>query len=242
MTIGMILAAGKQTRFESDIPKCLNLYKKDSSLTILEKNILTSSKWCKKIYVVLEIKNDNSKIESVLTKYNNVEIIYIESGKGTGAAVLDSFKKIKYTPEDNCFLMWGDSIQDSDEVFEVTLDEFNGLMTVPVHLEENCYVEFVLSDNNFIVDVYKPFLPNSSKSGYHDYSLFLFNINSMILLLDEIYNIFILKDEHTSISLSNIIEFDFLSVCKLNPLKFNVVFPTSTSINAFNTIEEYHKL
>ena len=60
MTFGIILAAGKQTRFKSEIPKCIWPY--DHMKTILEKNIEVMEDYVDKIYVVLNEDVDNSLI------------------------------------------------------------------------------------------------------------------------------------------------------------------------------------
>lgn len=246
MTYTMILAAGKQTRFESDIPKCLYPYKGDPRYTILEKNIETAHAYGTQVMVVVNIENDNSKIYDIVNRINKkntymlgvgLYVIEIKSGKGTGHAIYETLKNLIINNNDKCFLMWGDSIQDKLDLYVECYQGYNGIMTVPLRKEEKCYMKFDVDEDTYLITgAHKPIEPIL---GYHDYSFFLFNMSHMFNMLS-VYVSMSTSTIYNNIQLQP--EIDFIQLFNFCPNVFNVILPEFSSINAFNTIEEYEKL
>ena len=84
MIYGLIIAAGKQSRFNSRIPKCLS---KIDNKCILDSSIDNLSQYCGAVYITCSID-----CLSFFSDYDN--IISIESGKGSGDAILKSIAYI----------------------------------------------------------------------------------------------------------------------------------------------------
>jgi len=235
----IILAAGKQTRFKDEKSKCL--YKYNDDLTILEKNIEVMSKYSDGVCLVVN-KNCNSDIITIAK--NSIypcKIIEIESGLGTGHAVYETLKEIEDLRENqHVHLMWGDSIQDQTDVIDATIDNYNGKCTVPLKFEDKCYMKFLTSSiTNNIIKVYRPHL----QFGLHDFSFFRFNLKYVYVLLDlyheKYFNGF---DYNTKSRDMNFI--DLFNEFGLSNFANAVIIddPKISSINAFNTIEEYDEI
>ena len=73
MIYGLIIAAGNQTRFKSDIPKALVMY---NGKRLLDRNIEVMEKFCDDIRVVVSTEMQN--------KFTGYKCIVIDSGKGCG--------------------------------------------------------------------------------------------------------------------------------------------------------------
>lgn len=240
--IGLILSAGQQTRFDSYLPKSLMKYNLDN--TVLDINIKTMSKFCDQIYVVTNKENDNLLYNTIVNKYNNVTQISINSGLGDGHAVLESLKSIKFKNNDKMFLVWGDSIQDDERLFVATQNAYNNMFTLPLRYEKNPYVQFVV-DYGIVRKVKFKKYNDNIEDGYHDYSLFLFKPTLMLNVLTLHHKKYWKEEEKKYIYRNN--ELVFLDVIneyqdKLFP--YTVIIDTvgSTSMNSYNTIDEYKKI
>lgn len=247
-TYAIILSAGKQTRMEHVKQKCLFNYNghllnpDNSKMTILEANIFSLQNYVEKIFVVLNSDVNNSDVLFILDKYSkkyNVEPIMIKSGRGNGHATYEAIKEIKKSntinDDDLCVLMWGDSIQDNSVVLNMLKDCSNNLnndkMVIPLNYEKECYMKFEVDNNNNVISAHKP---KTIEPGYHDYSIFLFKTNYIYDLLSiyvGIYNDNNIKKE-----------IDFIQLFNYCPNTFKAVFPGVSSINAFNTVDEYTNL
>ncbi len=87
----IILAAGKGTRMQSELPKVLHKLK---DKTLLDRVIDTSKKlFCEKIIVVIGYKKDTLKKE--IDKFDDVEYAVQEKQNGTAHAVKMCFKNLK---------------------------------------------------------------------------------------------------------------------------------------------------
>ena len=104
---GLIVAAGKQNRFDMQIPKALVPYK-DS--TLLEYNIKTMDLYCSKIYVVCS-KEDYDLFQPYRSE--KVYVFPICSGFGCGDAVLEGLNAVE---EQSVITIWGDSVQTNRDV------------------------------------------------------------------------------------------------------------------------------
>jgi len=216
-------------------------YNKDK--TILGKNIETMIEFVNDIILVLNKDNNNTLYEEYANNF--VRIIEIESGHGSGDAILQIFNQLKTVEEifADIFLIWGDSIQDSTALYRTTLNNYNDYCTVPIRLENEPYTHFVCDHDNIIKSV--EFKNRGAKyiQGYHDFSLFLFNLVKMNVILDS-YNLMKWLPENNKYDTING-EFEFLDIFnQFNYLEFAkaVIIDNIKSNNAFNTMEEYLKL
>lgn len=241
-TIGMVLSAGKQTRFGSQLPKALMKY--NTTDTVLDINIKTMSKFCDIIYIIINKENDNSLYKPIKEKYNNIQLVSINSGLGDGHAVLESLKSIKYNLRDKIYLIWGDSIQDDERLFVATENAYNNMFTLPLRYEKEPYVQFVV-EYGLVRKVKFRKYEETTEEGYHDYSLFLFNPNVMREVLELHHKKYWKEEEQKYINRNN--ELVFLDIInehqdKLFPHAVIIDTVGSTSVNAYNTIEEYKKI
>jgi NDP-sugar pyrophosphorylase family protein len=238
----IILAAGKQTRFKENKPKCLLPY--NDEMTILEKNIAVMAKYSDGICVVVDKNTDNDELIAVAKSgFYPVHIIEIESGLGTGHAVYQTLKDVVMWSQhelEHVFLVWSDSIQDQPDVILETIRNYNGKCTVPLKFEDECYMKFLVSTSNHcIVRAYRPPVKELN-SGLHDFSFFMFDptyINVLLDLYHEKY--FNGKDYNTRSGEMNFI--DLFNEFGLSNFANAVVIDDDniSSINAFNTLEEY---
>jgi len=241
----IILAAGKQTRLKAEKPKCL--FKYDDEYTILEKNIEVLSKFSDGICVVVDKNADNTDIiKTVKSMYQPVHIIEIESGLGTGHAVYQALRSIKFVPitdVKHVFLTWGDSIQDEPDIIIESIRNYNFKCTVPLKFENECYMKFLVSSSTqHIVKAYRP--PQGLiNSGLHDFSFFMFDPIYVGILLDLYHEkYFNGKDYNTKSREMNFI--DLFNEFGLSNFANSVIIDDEniSSINAFNTIEEYDEI
>jgi len=225
--VGIILAAGKQTRLKSttmtDFPKALYPYK---DRVILDINYETLSKFCKDVYIVVSYYNYKYFEEYDNGKYKD-RLIRIHSGFGCGDAVYKTLNNLNKFYCKSCFLIWGDSIQNNGEVFQKSIDNFKNKLTIPVVFEQNPYVLFLTGENNKITKV------NFSKNGddifpgFHDLSAFLFDIEYLYKYLDELNS----KKENN--------EFVFLDLINKTKIEAESVEINNVSAKSFNTMDEY---
>ena len=175
--LGIIIAAGKQTRFERDIPKCMMPYKQSNVLVI---NILTMMNACDKVVVVTS-KNDALPIQETLDKYFSlnprVEMLIIESGKGCGHAVFNALLRI--FPEDGgAVIKWGDAIHDDNKYYDfVKSVDCKSDIYIPCEYVEDPYTlaEYHFDDKRRIIDRF--LFADEIESpciGWHDLSIFYF--------------------------------------------------------------------
>src|SRR5574344_616345 len=114
MIDGFIISAGSQTRFKSETPKALVDI---NGKTLLQRNIETMSKYVDKIIVVTSLDN------FLLFPSSNEKVINlpIKSGYGCGDAVLKGIQNFVHDGLDTCFIKWGDSLHDKDELYKSVL-------------------------------------------------------------------------------------------------------------------------
>ena len=232
-TYGVILAAGKQTRFELNVPKCL--MKKDE-MSILQNNINILKNYCDEIYLV--ISKENRKYFKDYKK--QINILEIKSGLGCGDAVLKTIKKINCTNlDDRMILCWGDSIQ-NDIFIKQSLIKYNNNILVPAVVEKRPYTLFKTDNSLTIKKVLFSKYGDNIKKGYHDLSLFIFNINLVYYYLILNYNYFYRNKKYICRK-GELIFLDIFNnpLCKEGKI---VELKRQNAVNSFNTIEEFKKI
>jgi hypothetical protein len=244
MISSIILCAGNQSRFFLDVPKPLMLYKENE--TILDINIKTSLRFCDVVYVVLNEKLELNKLSmyiDIMKKYQNVNLIMINSGKGTGHALMNCIKKEKIYGD--IFLMWGDSIQDNYSIFKKTIENYNKYFSIPVQYEKDPYVKFCINDKWLIHSVLFKKYGEVKNDGYHDFSLFLLNGNHIHKYLECFHNNYYSVDLDKYLFNNRNNEFDLFDVINLyrDEIKCSsVIIDKNSSINSFNTVDEYKNI
>ena len=259
MRYGIILAAGLQTRFNDEKPKCLWPY--DNKQTILEKNVEELNQYVDVVFVVVNKNINNKEIYDVLPTNMfprpNVKVIEVESGMGTGHAIYETLKIIYHQvpstdynmAHDDILLIWGDSIQDEPSIIKQTIYNFNGKCTVPLKFEEDCYMNFMVR-NNYIIKAWQP----HTKSGLHDFSLFMFDLNYMYVLLDlyhhkhhfenSLHEAFLVNGKRYNTKSGEMNFIDIFNEFGESQFANTVIIDDKniSSINAFNTVEEYNEI
>lgn len=224
--IGLIIAAGKQSRFNNDYPKALVSIGEKCLLDINYENM---KMFCERVYVVCSFENEHYFDN---TKYKK---IVINSGKGSGDAVLRALKVISYDENDTIFIMWGDALI-KKELFDITLKNFNNIALIPCIREENPYVQ--IKENEETVTVLFSKYKEPISEGFHDMCLFLFLIkdlfNSLLLFYKKFYN-----DTFKLYVHKHGKEFEFLDIFNDANMKAKILeLDESYKTLSFNTIEE----
>ena len=234
--IGYIIAAGKQTRFNSSIPKaCYNI---TDNQTVLDVNIITMSKYCNKIYIVCSCGQKHF-FEKICNKYTNVTILEISSGFGCGDAVYQALSLTKEHDSEPICIKWGDSIHDNPQIYECIQNIANNVLYIPVIEEMNPYVNFVEKNNKVDVQFSKfnEVAPNTL--GLHDLSIFFSTHNYLYKNLSEVVFKTYYNYQYNTIHGN---EFSFLDVLNYTDINAKLIKVTNIQDKSFNTIDEITKI
>lgn len=217
---GLIIAAGNQKRFKSNFPKALV---EINGEPILDSSIKKLKNYCEEVYVVCSFENE----EYFLT----YDRIVISSGKGSGDAIYSALTNLEYSKEDMAIIQWGDSIVNNYVYSKIIGSEYN---IIPCTLEDNPYVQVVDCGDGNINILFSKYGDKVS-SGYHDMSVFIFNIYDLveksIKFVHKFYDGKVYKHKHN--------EFEFLDIFNDTDIKAYVkVFSDDVRTYSFNTIEE----
>lgn len=235
MIFGLILAAGNQSRFQGDKPKALVEYKGEC---LLDHNIAELSKVCEKVYVVCSTTNE----QYFDNKYNK---IVIESGYGSGDAILSALSQIKPNFRDRCIIQWGDSIS-HDDIISKTFDSkdlgFYGVV-IPCVYEDNPYVQFIQKSSVSVKVLFSKFNEPVS-AGYHDLSIFYCNAFQVYHNLNT-YKMWILNPEvgdKKYIYPEHGDEMEFLDILNQTDITAKLKIVEDYKDLSFNTLEELEQL
>lgn len=225
MIYGLILAAGKQSRYGSDVPKALaNI----GNRTLLDINIERLSSICDEVYVVCSYQN-----EGYFTNYSNR--IVIESGKGCGDAVLKAIKALPHNEVDTCIIQWGDSLVETGLYTEM-LDRYTGKWIIPCEISDLPYVQIFPTDGSVKISFSK--YGEHTAKGFHDLSVFygpMAEFERMASQFEEKY-----LDGETYVHKHGN-EFQFLDIFNDTPLEASA-YHTAYKGYAFNTLDELSSL
>jgi len=233
-TAGIIIAAGNQSRFENETPKSLMKYK---CSTVLETNISLMSEYIDKIFFITSNEiylNWVSTIRNIVKKFDNVEVIIINSGGGCGYATHEALKAIdkKY---DSVIMCWGDSIQDSRNTYlEMLKRNPRRNIIVPCEYVENPYVKFFIKKNDEIYKVkFSRYSETTCRHGWHDLSIFYYDrhLVQSLLKLNLEYGIICRGIDVVFLDIFNIVN----GIGEIIPFQFS-------KSKSFNTISEYDKI
>lgn len=230
MKIGLIIAAGKQSRFKEQTPKCLA---KINGTCILDTTVENLSKYCDKVFVVCSIEN-----ESYFEDFDHVSIV---SGLGSGDAILRAIEALslqnKISKNDYAIIQWGDALV-SEELYQ-KLDFDADYCSIPCTFEANPYVQIIpYSDKKIAVKFSK--YNDQITPGYHDMCVFGANINLLYNKLCDFYYKFYTSDHYNHVHGQ---EFEFLDVFNDTDYQGKIIeVDSSLSTKSFNTIEELKNL
>lgn len=166
----IILAAGNQTRFKDDKPKGLMPI---GDTTVIDLNITRLTEFVDKILVVASHTNAHH-FSYLKEKYDNVEIIKIEAGGGTGMSLARAKEEILQYDSRNYVLLWSDAMNCYPSILEDFKAMPDNIFVVPAVEEEKPYVDFIPGPDNIIKDVkFEKLGEETSERGLHDLSIFL---------------------------------------------------------------------
>ena len=229
MIIGLVIAAGKQSRFQQQKPKCLSLI---NNKCILDTTIENMSHICDEVLVVC-----SKECESYFINYKHISI---ESGLGSGDAI---YKAINYiidnyniTSNDYVIIQWGDALVNK-ELYSV-LEFLPDRCAIPCTIEESPYVQLVEFEDTISVKFSK--YNDVITPGYHDMCVFSSNISYLANYLAQFFIKYFSVD-HYNHRHGN--EFEFLDVFNDTDCKAKIIYvDSSLSTKSFNTVKELESL
>ncbi len=223
MIYGLIIAAGKQSRFESDIPKALVPYK---GRRLLDINVDIMKSVCDVVYVV--VSNENKEL------FDGSNRISIDSGYGCGDAVYKALCCLNITDEDTVFIQWGDATNDAF-IFRMLKYNYTGEgVIIPCVWEDNPYVQVKPVDENHVKVLFSKY-KEPITAGWHDLSLFYGNALQIWKYLNQYSKVAFDNSAHGN-------EMQFLDVFNYTDITAEVMPVVDYKSFSFNTKEEYLKL
>lgn len=226
----LIVAAGKGTRFESEVPKALQMVLGQENLR-RNVDILRRNKMIGKIYCV--IRKDERHF---YVGYDDVEFIDVSVSRGSGHAVMYSMFRIDTVKDKEILskrfiILWGDAIISSDEyVYELLYRPFgNGMMYIPCQLENYPYVCFDV-DSDLVVKGFKhsKYCDDMPDFGWHDMSTFICDKQ---MLKSSLVSLNLVKNYSD--------DFEFLDVLNVKMFE-SKIFPVHNRVESFNTLGQLH--
>lgn len=228
MIYGLILCAGKQSRFKSETPKALVQF---NGSTLLSQNIKAMRPFCDKIIVVCSVEKQSFFTKKIL---GDAIKMPIKSGKGSGDAVVQVLNKIDIKEGDSCFVLWGDCLQ-YRATYQKLYDEFSGTTLIPCKKEEKPYVQIIPDDKGGVKAYFSKFNEPIS-SGFHDLSLFYCNAFELKKCLNDFREKIL--DENGNYVHKHGNEMEFVDVFNETNIKAKVVEFKEYDEFAFNTVEQ----
>lgn len=228
--IGLIIAAGKQSRFKQATPKALVDYK---GQCLVNYNINLLKEYCDNVYVVVANHNYD-QFKEVLDDKNILNIGV--SGLGSGHAIYAALSSLPAT--ENVIICWGDTIL-SKELIKETVNGYKpSSLGVPVKFENKPYVCF--SETLDKILVYFSKYGDIIDNGYHDCSIFIGDSDS-ILNACEVFNDKYFNGNSYSHKHGN--EFEFLDIFNETDINTHLIkLDSSVESKSFNTVEELNRI
>lgn len=220
MVYGLIMCAGKQTRFSCPTPKALA---KINNETILDTNIRNLHTICDCVFVVTSFDN-----ASYFTNYNT---IVIDSGLGCGDAIMKALSTLFLDHNDTCFIIWGDSLPDK-EIYLQAKNNYHNKVIIPCVVEEKPYVQIVETKDSVNVKFSK--FNDTITKGYHDLCVFYGNCKDILNHCNIFKDMYFKNNKY--VHKHN--EFSFLDLFNDTDLKGKVLELKGVKTYSFNTYEE----
>lgn len=227
MVYGLIICAGKQSRFKSETPKALVDV---NGKTLLERNMSALEKFCDRVFVVCSFENEaHFKLDNK---------IVIESGKGSGDAVWKALERLDVKKDDTCFVMWGDSMQ-SEATFSALKENYAGTTLIPCQIEEKPYVQITKNGKGGVNVLFSKFGDKITR-GFHDLSVFYCNAVDLLKGMRAFRRKFL--DESGNYVHKHNNEMEFLDVFNDTDIKADILEFKDGQDFSFNTIEQLEEL
>ena len=234
MIYGLIIAAGKQSRYKSEIPKALATV---DGHCLLDINIFNMSRVCDQVWVIAS--HDNAKYFT-----NHAQrVLAIDSGYGSGDAIMKALSFFSITPHDRVFIQWGDCLS-HDGIYQLLYESCDDYtvshgMIIPCVYEKNPYVQLVPTDNGAVVYFSKYGEP--TKAGYHDISIFY---GSAWVLQDYLVRFAekIIDDSPKHYKHKHGNEMEFLDLFNETKIPVELMVLDSYKDISFNTVDELNKI
>ena len=223
---GLIVSAGKETRFNGDKPKTLSLY---NGKSFLDWNIESLSPHCDEVLVV--VSNEN---KHWFKEYNT---IVIDSGYGCGDAVMKALSSLNVEDNDECFVVWGDCLCRHAKALQIFGRGDNIAILIPCTWESSPYVCLSESLDGGIKVSFSKY-GEVFGAGYHDLGVFYGNAKLMHNKLKEFAQKITFnggyRHKHGN-------EMQFLDIFNETDIK-GAILPTRIKSISFNSIEELNNL
>lgn len=218
---GIIVSAGKETRFKGNKPKTLSLYKGKS---FLQRNYEVLSSICDRVVVVVSHENKGW--------FSNYDTIVIDSGFGCGDAVMKALDALCLNEHDGCVIVWGDCLC---PYLDYRIQ--NGVVTIPCVWEESPYVSIKELNRGKVKVLFSKY-GEVNEPGFHDLGTFYGNASLIQTKLHE----FAKKIKHINGYIhKHGNEMQFLDMFNETDIKGEIL-ALRTSAISFNTIEELETL
>lgn len=229
MVHGLIISAGKQSRFESDIPKALMSY---GNYTLLDINIANMKQTCDEVFVVVSKENQQW--------FEGYPKLVIESGNGCGDAVMRALLQLELDDDDTVFIQWGDCFHTAN-IYQKLRNSYVDTWLIPCVKEEKPYVQIEpITSDQVTVKFSKYGEPITE--GYHDLSLFYGNAKEMLYHLQLFANSHLSMNAETLYQHKHGNELQFLDVFNETFLRASIVELTNYEDNSFNTLAQFQEL
>lgn len=226
MIYGLIISAGKQTRFNTDTPKALMPYK---NTTLLDTNIANLQTVCDEVIVVCSFENAHW--------FENYPTVAIQSGKGCGHAVMRALECLELEDDDTVFVQWGDSLQ-TTEIYQQMIDNYNESWIIPCTVEDNPYVQIVERSEDSVSVLFSKYNEQTTR-GFHDLSVFYGNAVEMRSALEEMDSLINVSGQYVHKHGNELV---FLDVFNETSIPVQIISIAHPKTFAFNTLEEFVEL
>lgn len=224
MIYGIILSAGKQSRYDDFIPKALADF---NGKPLLMYNIYNMKLVCDKVYTVCSYENEKYFID-----YPHITI---KSGLGCGDAVLKALKIINPTSKDMVFIQWGDSIQEMN-LYIAMKKKLKSDIILPCVKNKKPYVQ-VKEENGKIKVLFSKYGEQTQK-GYNDLGIFYGKAKKILFYLEKYAKSVTKWCEYNTIHNNELL---FLDMFNYTGIKTDLLLFNNYKGFNFNTIQEFNK-
>lgn len=228
--ISIIIAAGKQSRFNSDVPKALSKLPSGETLANHNYNML---KQLGDVYIA--VSNQNKEyFEQYFSKDTLIDVG--APGLGSGDAAYKAVCELNYRlkPKEHVVICWGD-VYLTDKHIDIlkSAPKIHGI-TIPVREEENPYV--CINKFGALFSKYDDVIPHK---GLHDLSMFIVNAFSLMTYCSAFREKFYTGETYY-IRPDN--EFEFLDLLNYTGIETEIYQVDDIEDYSFNTVDEFTKI